>query len=57
MNDIQITSDIHLEFYSDDVKFDKILVPSSNNLALLGDIGYPTKDNYKEFIKFISIIL
>lgn len=51
---IQIVSDIHLEHYDDTVKMEDILIPKGECLALLGDIGYPTHQNYKNFIKSCS---
>eukprot|EP01084_Bolivina_argentea_P187029 322255_1 len=62
---IQIVSDIHLEFDGVYIKMPSII--NKNNkasiLALLGDIGYPKMDVYKQFIaslvdryKYILII-
>ena len=55
LNSIQYLSDIHLEYYtlkhqSSIPKMKKI----SDNLALLGDIGNPFLDNYKEFLNYVS---
>ena len=50
LSSLQYISDIHLEHKSN---FPKIQ-PIENNLALLGDIGNPFKDNYKEFLKYTS---
>lgn len=48
---IQYISDIHLEHYGDNF----IELPIvAEYLALVGDIGYPSKNNYKEFIKWCS---
>ncbi len=46
LKNLQYISDIHLE-YRTKVPY---LKPISNHLALLGDIGNPFKNNYKEFL-------
>lgn len=52
---IQYISDIHLEFYEEKhVEFSKFVIPVSENIALLGDIGYPTDENYYNFISDCS---
>jgi predicted phosphodiesterase len=45
-------SDIHLEITQCDFNFEKI--DDSNNVCLLGDIGYPKTLAYKNFIRKIS---
>lgn len=47
---IQYISDIHLEYSNSYPK----IIPVSENLALLGDIGNPSKPNYEEFLKYCS---
>ena len=49
---IQYISDIHLEFYKDDFHF--ALEPSAPILCLVGDIGYPNNNNYRNFLKYCS---
>ena len=49
-NSLQYISDIHLEYRH---TFPKIPIRGTN-LALLGDIGNPFKNNYKEFLKYTS---
>ena len=64
----QLTSDLHLEFYSD--KYNRIpkykkpkylsnmiksfLTISAENLILAGDIGYPNSQIYEDFLTYIS---
>ena len=48
---IQYISDIHLEYREEIPLIPKV----GNNLALLGDIGNPFKDNYTEFLKYTSV--
>jgi predicted phosphohydrolase len=50
LSTLQYISDIHLEYLTG---FPKIPV-KGESLALLGDIGNPFKDNYKEFLKYTS---
>jgi len=51
---LQIASDIHLEHYSN-IMFETILTPNKNNiLGLLGDIGDPKTELYKQFIYWCS---
>ena len=45
---LQIESDIHLEFYKRTIP---TITKHAENLALLGDIGKPFESNYKEFIE------
>ena len=45
---IQICSDLHIEFYREEVP--EIIVPNAPYIALLGDIGLPIKPNYEEFL-------
>lgn len=47
---LQYVSDLHLEYYPDDVILSDFLTPCSPNLLLLGDIGHPKTDEYKSFI-------
>lgn len=54
----QVASDIHLEFYD---KHDRgritpevFLKPAAPNLALCGDIGYPTRPAYRAFLEWCS---
>ncbi len=54
MASIQIISDIHLEHYDDTVTMSDILTVTGDYIALLGDIGYPTHNNYKNLIKECS---
>jgi hypothetical protein len=57
--DIQIVSDLHIEFYSNN-NWDEynLLIPSASILALLGDIGVCTNEEsqlqYESFIKWCS---
>ena len=50
---IQYISDIHLETRNNN-DFSKYLIPNAPYLALCGDIGYPMKDIFKEFIEYCS---
>jgi len=50
---LQITSDLHLEFVND-VSLSTYLTPSAPALAILGDLGWPTKPNFKQFLKQAS---
>jgi predicted phosphohydrolase len=50
LSSLQYISDIHLEY---SVGFPKIPV-KGETLALLGDIGNPFRDNYREFLKYAS---
>lgn len=47
---LQYVSDIHLEYR----KKIPIIIPKTNYLALLGDIGYPNQPIYHEFLKYCS---
>lgn len=47
---LQYISDIHLEHK---IKM-PIIIPKTNYLALLGDIGYPNRAIYKDFLKYCS---
>lgn len=51
---IQISSDIHLEYFKDDQELPKIIVPKAPYLALLGDIGLALRQNYKTFLLEMS---
>ncbi len=50
---IQYASDLHLEQY--DVMPPNLIVKSSDNLALVGDIGDPYSKMYLEFLKEMSL--
>lgn len=50
IRNLQYVSDIHLERK---ISYPK-LVRKENNLALLGDIGDPFKDNYTDFLSYAS---
>lgn len=50
---IQYISDIHLEFYSALLK-EKRFSPQAEILCLAGDIGYPSKPIYRQFLKTVS---
>ena len=54
-NSIQLVSDIHLEFPTTYEKMKQIRKKSSI-IALLGDIGYPKHNSYKQFIKDMSLL-
>jgi len=55
MDSIQYASDLHLEFYElHEYKFENFIVPKSDILVLLGDIGYPSKSLYKIFLNDCS---
>jgi len=48
---IQIASDLHIEFFNDNFPIPKdIIVPVSPVLALLGDIGLPFNDSFEKFL-------
>ncbi len=51
---LQIISNIHLENYNYPINFSNFLIPSSPNLALCGNIGYPYFLSYKDFLKWCS---
>lgn len=46
----QFISDIHLEYFGDSINVLDFLTPTCENIALLGDIGYPNAKNYASFI-------
>jgi predicted MPP superfamily phosphohydrolase len=50
---IQYISDIHLETRNKN-DFKSYLIPNAPYLALCGDIGYPMKETFKEFIEYCS---
>jgi len=51
---LQICSDIHLEYYTY-INFETLLTPNKHNiLCLLGDIGDPKTNLYKQFILWCS---
>lgn len=52
---IQFTSDNHLEFHKE-INILDFLTPCAPNLAILGDLGYPQLDNFKDFISQASQI-
>jgi hypothetical protein len=47
---IQVTSDLHLEMYHNTINYTKWLTPSAPYLAIVGDLGYPSNPNFKEFL-------
>ena len=49
---IQIISDVHLEFYQSFPRIKKN--PGVEIVCLLGDIGYPTERNYRDFLIYLS---
>ena len=53
---INYISDLHLEFYGDDVNFEKVMNFDNDAeiICLAGDIGYPEHPNYEKFLSFIS---
>ena len=53
---IQFTSDLHLEFYKEDMDIKTWLIPSAPYLAILGDLGYPYHKNFMEFLSQVSKI-
>jgi predicted phosphodiesterase len=46
---IQVASDVHLEFFKEENTI-PVIEKIGNVLALVGDIGYPSKRNYERFI-------
>lgn len=50
---IQFTSDNHLEFHKG-INILDFVTPCAPNLAILGDLGYPQLDNFKDFISQAS---
>lgn len=50
---LQYISDVHLEFNCN-IPFCKIIKPNAPYLALCGDIGYPHKQTFKDFISYCS---
>lgn len=55
MTTIQFVSDLHLEFYKpDEYNFNDFVIPKSEIIALLGDIGNPGKELYQRFLKDCS---
>jgi predicted phosphohydrolase len=49
---IQIVSDLHLEFIRSELPEIQAVTDA---IALVGDIGYPTKPHYREFIQDLAI--
>lgn len=47
---IQIVSDLHIEFYGNELPPDTIIEPQAPILALLGDVGYAMDDQYRRFL-------
>jgi len=47
---IQIASDLHIEYYKETTIPDDIIVPKAPNLALLGDIGLAHTDQLQNFL-------
>jgi len=52
--EIQIASDLHLEYITDSDVFADLIIPTAPILILAGDIGYPECSIYKEFINYCS---
>lgn len=52
--DFQYVSDLHLEFYEDELNLTDIIIPVAKNLLLLGDIGYYIDNNYQSLIRQAS---
>lgn len=50
---IQYASDFHLEMY-ERVDITQLIVPTAPFLALVGDIGSPYKDLYRQFLEHLS---
>jgi len=53
---IQLISDIHLEFFDSKVDINDIFDVSADILIIAGDLGYPTKPNYNEFLRQCSAV-
>lgn len=53
---LQFLSDIHLENHKQEVNILNFLKPSATYLAILGDLGYPNHENYKEFLRQASAL-
>eukprot|EP01130_Rhizamoeba_saxonica_P009549 TRINITY_DN3887_c0_g1_i1.p1 TRINITY_DN3887_c0_g1~~TRINITY_DN3887_c0_g1_i1.p1 ORF type:complete len:293 (+),score=35.53 TRINITY_DN3887_c0_g1_i1:525-1403(+) len=51
---IQIASDLHIEFYGNNMPEPGIIIPSAPILALLGDIGAPFMSNYPRYLNQLS---
>lgn len=57
---VQVASDLHLEFYREDLPLEDIIDPKAKVLALLGDIGIPNfpgskrQDNFRKFLAFCA---
>lgn len=52
---LQVLSDVHLEFYGSLSKFPLHRIEVvADDLALLGDIGYPSTKAYSDFLRFCS---
>jgi predicted phosphohydrolase len=57
MTDVFYLSDLHLEFYKNDIDFNKFFDIKKFHgkvLCLCGDIGFPEEENYVRFIDFVS---
>lgn len=51
---IQFISDLHLEFYKQEIILTDFVTPCAPNLAILGDLGYPSNDNFTSFLRQAS---
>jgi predicted MPP superfamily phosphohydrolase len=53
---MQIISDVHLEFLDKDqkIQIETYLQPCASYLLILGDLGYPYLDSYREFLEQVS---
>lgn len=49
MVDIQLISDMHLEF-NDSPKLQDFIIPSAAYLVIVGDLGLPYLDSYRDFL-------
>lgn len=51
---IQFTSDLHLEYYDNNIDCKMWLNPSAPYLAILGDLGYHYHPNFRKFLGQVS---
>jgi predicted phosphodiesterase len=52
--ELQVISDLHLEFYKDKLRSLPLFEVTASNLILAGDIGNPFKENYRLFLEWTS---